>query len=144
MLEQVETNVLQDMFTSIIEDADANILLLSDDFKIISMNPGFYWIFLENYGIDLKKGSSILESMEIMNPKLAQVWRERCLSAIHGDSFKVEETYEIDGRKFYWEIYFKESTKTASMLFLYLAVTLPFVTLTRNESWKMKQTFVRY
>ena len=107
MLEQVEKNVLQDMFTSIIEDADANILLVNEDFKILSLNPGFYWIFLENYGIDLKKGSSILDSMELVNPKLAQVWRERCLNAIHGDSFRIEESYEIDGRKFHWEIYFK-------------------------------------
>ena len=107
MLEQVETNVLQDIFTSIIEDADANILLVNEDFQIISLNPGFYWIFLENYGIDLKKGSSILDSMEVVNPKLAQVWRERCLLALRGESFRIEETYEIDGRKFHWEIYFK-------------------------------------
>lgn len=107
MLEQVETNVLQDMFTSIIEDADANILLLDEDFKVISLNPGFYWIFMENYGIDLRKGSSILDSMEIVNPKLAQVWRERCLNAIQGDAFNIEETFDIDGRKFHWEIYFK-------------------------------------
>lgn len=107
MLEQVEANVLQDMFTSIIEDADANILMINEDFKVLSMNPGFYWIFLEYYGIDLKKGSSILDSMKVVDPKLAQVWRERCLKAIHGDSFRVEETYEIDGRKFQWEVYFK-------------------------------------
>jgi hypothetical protein len=46
MLEQVETNELQDIFTSIIEDADANILLLNEDFRIISLNPastGFFW-----------------------------------------------------------------------------------------------------
>src|SRR5688572_23605059 len=108
MLEQVETNELHDIFTSIIEDADANILLLNEDFRIISLNPGFYWIFLENYGIDLKRGSSILDTMELVSPRLAQVWRQRCLSATHDDSFKVEETYEIDGRKFHWEIYFKK------------------------------------
>lgn len=107
MLEQVETNVLHEMFTSIIEDADANILLLNEDFKIISLNPSFYWIFLENYGIELKRGSSILDSMEMVNPKLAQVWRERCLSATHENPFKVEDTYEIDGRQFHWEVYFK-------------------------------------
>lgn len=107
MLEQVGSNVLQGMFTSIIEDADANILLLNEDFTIISLNPGFYWIFMENYGIDLQKGSSILDSMEMVNPKLAQVWRERCLGAIQGDPFKIEETFDIDGRKFHWEIYFK-------------------------------------
>lgn len=107
MLQEVETNVLQEMFTSIIEDADANILLVNEDFRIISLNPGFYFIFLENYGIDLKKGSSILDSMEMVSPKLAQVWRERCLNAIHGNPFKVEETYEIDGKKYHWEVYFK-------------------------------------
>lgn len=107
MLEQVETNGLHEMFTSIIEDADANILLINEDFKIISLNPSFYWIFLENYGIELRRGSSILDSMEMVNPKLARVWRERCLSAIHGNSFKVEDTYEIDGKLFYWEVYFK-------------------------------------
>lgn len=107
MLEQVETTVLQEMFTSIIEDADANILLVSEDFRILSLNPGFYWIFLENYGIDLKRGNYILDAMEMVNPRLAQVWRARCLQAIHGNPFKVEDTYEIDGRTFYWEVYFK-------------------------------------
>ena len=72
MLQAVETNVLQEMFTSIIEDADANILLVNDDFKIISLNPGFYRIFLKNYGIALKKGSSILDSMEMVSPKAGQ------------------------------------------------------------------------
>lgn len=107
MLQTVEANELQEMFTSIIEDADANILLLNEDFKIISLNPGFYWIFLENYGIELKRGSSILDSMEMVSPKLAHVWRERCLNAVHDNPFKVEETYEIDGKKFHWEVYFK-------------------------------------
>jgi PAS domain S-box-containing protein len=95
------------MFTSIIEDADANILLINEDFRIISLNPGFYWIFLENYGIELKRGTSILDSMERVNPALATIWRERCLKAIHINSFKVEDTYEVEGRLFYWEIYFK-------------------------------------
>lgn len=107
MLQAIENNVLQEMFTSIIEDADANILLVNEDFKIISLNPGFYWIFLENYGIDLRKGSSILDSMEMVSPMLANVWRERCLNAMHGNSFKVEETFEVDGKKFHWEVYFK-------------------------------------
>jgi hypothetical protein len=41
-------------------------------------NPGFYRIFLKNYGIALRKGSSILDSMEMVSPRLANVWRERC------------------------------------------------------------------
>lgn len=110
MLEQVATNVMQDLFSSIIEDADANILLLDEELKIISLNPGFYWIFMENYGIDLKNGSSILDSIEVVNPKLAQVWRERFSSAMKGEAFKIEEAYETDGRKFQWEIYFKATS----------------------------------
>lgn len=107
MFEQVESGVLQDMFTSIIEDADANILLVNDDFEVVSLNPGFYWIFLENYSIDLKPGNSIIEQMELNNPKLAQIWRERCLMALSGNPFRVEESFELDGRTFHWEIYYK-------------------------------------
>lgn len=107
MLEQVESGVLQEMFTSIIEDADSNILLVSDDFRVVTLNQGFYWIFLENYGIDLKPGNSIIEAMELVNPRVAQVWQERCLIAMSGNPFRVEESFEIDGRVFHWEIYYK-------------------------------------
>jgi PAS domain S-box-containing protein len=107
MLRQVETSVLQEMFTSIIEDADANILLIDEEFRILTLNSGFYWIFLENYGVELKRGSSILECMELINPSLAKRWHQRCLRALLGGPLKVEEVFEIDGRKFYWEVYFK-------------------------------------
>jgi PAS domain S-box-containing protein len=107
MLDQVESGVLQEMFTSIIEDADANILLVSEDYRVITLNQGFYWIFLENYGIDLKPGVSIIELMELVNPKLAQVWQERCLIAMSGNPFRIEESFEMDGRSFHWEIYYK-------------------------------------
>ena len=36
MLDQVRVEEWQDLFTSIIEDADSNILLLDDEFKIFS------------------------------------------------------------------------------------------------------------
>jgi PAS domain S-box-containing protein len=104
---ETQSGVLQEMFTSIIEDADANILLLGEDFRVVTVNHGFYWIFLENYGIDLKPGNSIIEAMEFANPKLAQVWRERCLMAANGNPFRIEETFELDGRTFHWEIYYK-------------------------------------
>jgi PAS domain S-box-containing protein len=107
MLEQVEPPVLQEIFTSIIEDADANILLIDEDFRVLSLNSGFYWIFFENYGIELKRGSSILESMQQVNPTLAKRWRSRCMNTLTKGPLKVEETFEIDGRNFYWEIYFK-------------------------------------
>jgi PAS domain S-box-containing protein len=106
-LDQVSVSEWQDLFTSIIEDADSNILLLDDEFKIISLNPGFYWIFLETYGIELKKGMSLLESMEPVGMHLRQEWHRRCIMALTGSAIKVEESFEIDGRTYYWEIHFK-------------------------------------
>jgi PAS domain S-box-containing protein len=107
MLERAEVNVWQDMFTSIIEDADSNILLVDDEMRVINLNSGFYWIFLETYGIELKKGSSILEAMESVSLELTRDWRERCMIALSGTPIKVEDTFDVDGRKYYWEIHFK-------------------------------------
>ncbi|WP_073131226.1 PAS domain-containing sensor histidine kinase [Chryseolinea serpens] len=110
-LEQSDVSVWQDMFTSIIEDADANILLIDEEFKVISLNSGFYWIFLETYGIELKKGSSLLNAMEPKNPRLTHEWKERCMIALSGTPIKVEDIFEIDGRSYYWEIHFKSSAR---------------------------------
>jgi len=110
-LEQSDVSVWQDMFTSIIEDADANILLIDDEFKVINLNSGFYWIFFETYGIELKKGCSLLEAMEPKNARLTHEWKERCMIALSGTPIKVEDVFEIDGRNYYWEIHFKSSTR---------------------------------
>ncbi|MBL0743973.1 sensor histidine kinase [Chryseolinea lacunae] len=109
MLEQSDVSVWQDMFTSIIEDADSNILLIDEEFKVIGLNSGFYWIFYETYGIELKKGSSLLNAMEPKNPRLTHEWKERCMIALSGTPIKVEDVFEIDGRNYYWEIHFKSS-----------------------------------
>jgi PAS domain S-box-containing protein len=108
-LDHISISEWQDLFTSIIEDADSNILLLDDEFKIINLNPGFYWIFLETYGIELKRGLSLLETMEPVNRHLGQEWQRRCLMALTGSAIKVEEAFEMDGRTYYWEIHFKAS-----------------------------------
>src|SRR5215216_158656 len=101
ILEHAEIAVWQDLFTSIIEDADSNILLLDEEFKVINLNSGFYWIFMETYGIELKKGSSILTCMEAMSAELTQEWKERCMIALSGTAIKVEDVFEIDGRLYY-------------------------------------------
>jgi signal transduction histidine kinase len=111
MLENADVGVWQDLFTSIIEDADSNILLLDDEFRVINLNSGFYWIFFETYGIELKKGSSIIESMESVNPALTQEWKERCITALSGTPLKVEDVFDLEGRKYYWEIHFKSVTR---------------------------------
>jgi PAS domain S-box-containing protein len=87
------------------------ILLLDEDFRIINLNSGFYWIFIETYGIELKKGTSILESMQRVNAALTHVWRDRCMVALSGTAVKVEDVFEIDGRNYYWEIHFKSSSR---------------------------------
>ena len=114
MLEQNDVEVWQDMFASIIEDADSNILLLDEEFRVININPGFYWVFAETYNIELKKGTSILESMECVNPQLTQVWKERCAIALSGTPIKVEDVFELDSRLYYWEIHYKAVTRPES------------------------------
>ncbi len=113
-LDHVSVSEWQDLFTSIIEDADSNILLLDDEFKIINLNPGFYWIFLETYGIELKKGTSLLDSMDPVSLPLRQEWHRRCLMALTGSAIKVEESFDIDGRTYHWEIHFKASKGPAN------------------------------
>jgi PAS domain S-box-containing protein len=113
-LDHVGVGEWQDLFTSIIEDADSNILLLDDEFKIINLNPGFYWIFLETYGIELKKGTSLLDTMNKVNIPLREEWHRRCIMALTGSAIKVEEAFDIDGRTYYWEIHFKASKGTAN------------------------------
>src|SRR5687768_15660272 len=111
MLENADVGVWQDLFTSIIEDADSNILLLDEEFKVINLNPGFYWIFFETYGIELKRGSSILESMQSIKPQLTHEWKNRCMTALSGTPIKVEDVFDLDGRRYYWEIHFKSVTR---------------------------------
>jgi PAS domain S-box-containing protein len=107
MLENAAVGVWQDLYTSIIEDADSNILLLDEEFRVISLNPGFYWIFLETYGIELKRGNCLFDCMESVNPLLTHEWKDRCTTALSGTPIKVEDVFELEGRNYYWEIHFK-------------------------------------
>jgi PAS domain S-box-containing protein len=109
LIDHVSVGGWQDLFTSIIEDADSNLLLLDDEFKIISLNPGFYWIFLETYGVELKKGESLIDTLEGVDAELTSNWQKRCVMALAGSAIKVEETFEFDGRTYFWEIHFKAS-----------------------------------
>jgi PAS domain S-box-containing protein len=110
MLDQEDVGVWQGLFASIIEDADSNILLLNEDFQVVAINPGFYWIFFETYGVELKRGSSLIESMQRVNPSLTKLWKDRCLTAMSGTAIKVEDVFELDGRSYHWEIHYKCTT----------------------------------
>ncbi len=52
MLDEREAEVWHNLYASIIEDADSNILILDDELQVLTLNSGFYWIFLEAYGLN--------------------------------------------------------------------------------------------
>ncbi len=110
MLDEREAELWHCLYASIIEDADSNILILDDELQVLTLNAGFYWIFLEAYGIELKKGTSILESMNSINQPLTKLWKSRCQTALAGTPIKVEDEFEMDGRSYFWEINFKSNT----------------------------------
>jgi PAS domain S-box-containing protein len=108
MISHVEQINWQSTFFSVIENAEANILMLDLDMRVVSINPAFFWIFSETYGIDLKLESSIIEAIEKVNPQLAQTWKERCEQVIKGESLQFEDSFDLQGRTYYWEIYYKK------------------------------------
>jgi len=111
MIGRQETRMWQDMFTRIVEDADANILLLDEDFRVIDLNPRFYWIFFQAYGVEMKRGRSLLAAMEDKDQALTWKWKEHFLAALSGTAIKTEEIFEVDGRKYYWEIHIRSSAR---------------------------------
>ncbi len=108
MIKQIEQINWQSTIFSVIENAEANILMLDLNCRVMSINPAFFWIFSETYGIELKLESSIVEAMEKVNPELAQIWKERCERVAHGDSLRFEDTFELQGRTYHWEVYYKK------------------------------------
>jgi PAS domain S-box-containing protein len=108
-IDSISVEGWHDLFNSIIEDADSNILLLDEGLNVLTLNPGFYWFFLESYSVELKRGSSFTEALKKVNLQLSLEWEKRCLAALNGNALKVEETFEIDGQSFYWEIHVKST-----------------------------------
>jgi PAS domain S-box-containing protein len=108
MISQLEQINWQSTIFSVIENADANILLLDLRCRVMSINPAFYWIFSETYGIELKLNASIVETMEAVNPTLALTWKERCERVADGESLRFEDSFELHGRTYHWEVYYKK------------------------------------
>ena len=105
---QLEQINWQNTIFSIIENADANILLLDLQCRVVSINPAFFWIFSETYGIELKLNASIVEAIELVNPILALTWKERCERVAVGESLRFEDSFELHGRTYHWEVYYKK------------------------------------
>lgn len=106
MIEQIEQINWQNTIFSVIENADANILMLDINCRVMSINPAFFWIFSEMYGIELNLNASIVEAMEKVNPELANTWKQRCERVAKGDSLRFEDTFQLQGRTYHWEVYY--------------------------------------
>jgi signal transduction histidine kinase len=107
MMTTIENISISGFYESIIENAESNILILDQHFMIVSLNPGFYWIFLEMYDIQLKKGDKLFDILRPIAPQVSDRWRARCTSAMKGLSISDEEEFESHGQHFYWKIYYK-------------------------------------
>lgn len=103
----VETISISNFYESIIENAESNILILDKDFNIVGLNPGFYWVFLETYDINLRKGVNLFDLMAQAVPQLSERWKGRCQAALKGIAISDEEDLESHGQQFSWKIYYK-------------------------------------
>src|SRR5215218_5602502 len=99
----IENISVSTFYESIIENAESNILILSQDFTIVSLNPGFHWFFLETFDIPLKKGVRLFDLMRPTVPQVAERWFARCASAARGLGTSDEEEFESHGQHFYWK-----------------------------------------
>lgn len=102
-----ESISLSRFYEQIIENADSNLIILDAQFNIISMNQGFYWIFLEAYDIELKRGENLFELLGSKAGDIKDRWKKRCQAAIKGLTISDEEQFESDGQLFYWKIHYK-------------------------------------
>jgi PAS domain S-box-containing protein len=103
----VENISVSSFYESIIENAESNILILDKNFSIVGFNPGFYWVFLETFDINLKKGNNLFEIMAQSFPEIAERWKGRCQAAVKGLAISDEEDLEAHGQQFSWKIYYK-------------------------------------
>src|SRR5688572_25595184 len=94
-------------YEAIIENAESHILLLDDRYNIISLNPALYWVFLEAYDVQLRKGSQLFELLDQSSRKISEKWRKRCMAALKGLSINEVEEFQSQGQRYSWKFYFK-------------------------------------
>ncbi len=103
----VENISLSGFYEGIIENAESSILLLDDQFRIVALNQGLYWVFLESYDVQLRKGENLFDLMSAAIPELSAKWKMRCMAAKRGLSISDEEEFVSQGQSFFWKIYYK-------------------------------------
>jgi signal transduction histidine kinase len=104
-----ELTTLSHFYEGIIENAESNVLVLDEQFKIVSLNPGFHWVFLEAFDVQLQKGAKLFELLSPTLPHVAEKWKKRCTAALKGISIKEEEYFTSHSQEICWKIYYKAS-----------------------------------
>jgi signal transduction histidine kinase len=102
-----ESISLTGFYGSIIENAESHILLLDNRYNIITLNPAFYWVFLEAFDVHLRKGSNLFQLMNSCQPQVSEKWRKRCSAALKGISVSEVEEFQERGQSFSWKLYYK-------------------------------------
>ncbi len=103
----LENTSLSNFYESIIENAESNVLILDNNFTIISFNQGFYWAFRDAHDIHIGKGENLFKIMQQVTPDVADRWMGRCTAALKGLSISDEEEFESNGRQIAWKVYYK-------------------------------------
>lgn len=93
-------------YESIIENAESHILLLDEQYNIITFNPAFYWVFLEAYDVQLRKGAHIFDLLQ-GHPSTSEKWRKRCSAALKGVSISEVEAFQSHRHQHQWKFYYK-------------------------------------
>lgn len=96
----------QEQLVSIIQEAEANILLVTEKYNIITINDALVRFFLNKYQITLSPGHSFINELERNYSDLALEWEKRFDKALLGENFKLEDVIEINGHIHYWELHF--------------------------------------
>jgi signal transduction histidine kinase len=102
-----ESISLTGFFESIVENAESHILLLDERLNIITLNPALYWVFLEAFDVQLRKGSNLLQLLEPLQPHVSDKWKKRCSAALKGISISETEEFQSHGQSFTWKLYYK-------------------------------------
>lgn len=89
--------------TSLFDNTNDSIWSIDQEYRIKTANNNFRIQFKLAFGVDLKKGSPILEALPEM---LRNVWYDRYTRALNGESFSVTDHFEFEGVAQYVEVRF--------------------------------------
>ncbi|WP_103681079.1 sensor histidine kinase [Alkalispirochaeta sphaeroplastigenens] len=84
-------------------DSNSDAMCFLDrDFCLLACNRSFELLLFRLFRLRISEGDSLLEAF----PREARdIWRERCLQALAGKAFSLEEQHRVDGRNWYFEIF---------------------------------------